>query len=211
MFSWFAHVIERYPWLHQAALRLWRRFPPRLAGLMKVMLTTKWTVGAVAVIVDREAIAPEVLLVEHSYRIRGAWGLPGGALDSSVASPLKSRKEDNVLEAALRREVFEELGIEVEIQRLIRIDAIPYVPEEPGPSRLDFYFACAPKGGMKTLKEGLASGTVRPRSPEVKTIRFVPLRALGDYDLYSSDAELFRDHMSDVVPFAGTSMRDTVE
>ena len=195
MFSRFAHFIERHQLLHRTALRIWRHFPPRLAGLMKVLLTTKWTVGAVAVILDESSDPMEILLVEHSYRSKGTWGLPGGALESGLASPLKARPrhEDNVLESTLRREVFEELGIEIEILRLLHMDAIPYVPEEPGPYRLDFYYQCLPKHGITALHEGLASGRIRARSPEIKSIRFVPLTSLARYDLYSSDATLLTE------------------
>jgi 8-oxo-dGTP pyrophosphatase MutT (NUDIX family) len=200
LFAWLAHFIEKYPLIHRAALRIWRHFPPRLAGFMKVLLTTKWTVGAVAVIVDDIVSPVEILLVQHSYRIRGTWGLPGGALESGLISPLKpsARSDDNVLEAALRREVFEELGIEVEILRLLRMDAVPYVPEEPGPYRLDFYYLCLPKSGIIALREGLISGSIHPRSPEVRTIRFVPHTSLAEYDLYSTDSTLLIDHWPEI-------------
>jgi 8-oxo-dGTP pyrophosphatase MutT (NUDIX family) len=202
MLSWLAHLIEKHPWIHRTALRIWRHFPPRLAGFMKILLTTKWTVGAVAVIFDENTDPAEVLLVQHSYRKKGAWGLPGGALESGLVSPLKAnaQRDDNVLESTLRREVFEELGIEVEILRLLRIDAVPYVPEEPGPYRLDFYYRCLPKSGIRALREGLASGRIRPRSPEIQTIRFVPFSSLGEYDLYSSDAKLLNEHRPQLVP-----------
>jgi 8-oxo-dGTP pyrophosphatase MutT (NUDIX family) len=200
MFSWLVHSIEKHPRVHRAALGIWRHFPPRLAGLMKVLLTTKWTVGAVAVIPDECADPKEILLVQHSYRVKGTWGLPGGALESGLVSPLKgsARRDDNVLESTLRREVFEELGIEVEIMRLLHIDAIPYVPEEPGPYRLDFYYLCLPKCGIGVLREGLASGSIRPRSPEIKAIRFVALTSLAKYDLYSSDAALLIDRWPEI-------------
>jgi 8-oxo-dGTP pyrophosphatase MutT (NUDIX family) len=198
MFAWVAHFIERHPSIHRTALSVWRHFPPRLAGFLKMLLTTKWTVGAVAVVIDEDVNPPEVLLVQHSYRIKGAWGLPGGALESTQASPLDPEHEDNILESALRREVFEELGIEVDIKHLIRIDAIPYVPEEPGPYRLDFYYRCLPKDGIAALREAISSERVKPRSPEVKSLRFVPLTSLSQYDLYSSDATLLSAHLPEV-------------
>jgi 8-oxo-dGTP pyrophosphatase MutT (NUDIX family) len=202
MFTRLAHFIERHQLLHRTALRIWRHFPPRLAGFMKMLLTTRWTVGAVAVILDDKTNPTEVLLVEHSYRIKGTWGLPGGALESGLASPRKARarREDNVLESALRREIFEELGIEIEILRLLHIDAIPYVPEEPGPYRLDFYYQCLPKQGITALREGLASGRVEARSPEIKNIRFVSLSSLAQYDMYSSDATLLGENWSKLTP-----------
>jgi 8-oxo-dGTP pyrophosphatase MutT (NUDIX family) len=200
MFAWLAHFIEKHPFLHRTSLGIWRHFPPRLAGFMKVILTTKWTVGAVAVILDEGTDPTEVLLVEHSYRSKGTWGLPGGALESGLANPRKAspRHDDNVLETTLRREVFEELGIEIEILRLLHMDAIPYIPEEPGPYRLDFYYQCLPKNGISALREGLALGRIHPRSPEVKAIRFVPLSSLPEYDLFSSDATLLNDHWPEI-------------
>jgi 8-oxo-dGTP pyrophosphatase MutT (NUDIX family) len=169
-----------------------------LAGFLKGLLARHWVVGAVAVIVDDSRTPPEILLIEHSYRRKGAWGLPGGSLESIVGDPQIPRADasrDDVIEATLRREVWEELGIGVDAVRLLRIDAVPYVPEEPGPYRLDFYFRCTPEQGFTALREGLRSGQVKPRSPEVKQIRLVPLTELAGYDLYSSDARFLRDDL----------------
>ena len=167
MLSWLAHFIERHPFLHRTSLAVWKHFPPRLAGFLRTLLTTRWAVGAVAVIIDEEVDPPEVLLVQHSYRTKGAWGLPGGSLESGLRNPWEPSKEesrDDIIESSLRREVFEELGIEIEIVRLTKIDAVPYVPEEPGPYRLDFYYRCLPKQGFSSLRE--------------------------EHDLYSSDARI---------------------
>jgi 8-oxo-dGTP pyrophosphatase MutT (NUDIX family) len=193
LLSWLAHFIERHPVLHRISLALWKGFPPRLAGILRNLLTTKWTVGAVAVILDEEVNPPEVLLVQHSYRVKGAWGFPGGSLESGLGSPREPSKEqsrDDIIESSLRREVFEELGIEIEIVRLTKIDAVPYVPEEPGPYRLDFYYRCLPKQGFRPLREGLRSGNITPRSPEVKQIVLVPVSRLKEYDLYSAHARI---------------------
>lgn len=193
MLSWLAHFIERHPVLHRISLALWKGFPPRLAGMLRNLLTTKWTVGAVAVILDEEVNPPEVLLVQHSYRVKGACGFPGGSLESGLGSPREPSKEqsrDDIIESSLRREVFEELGIEIEIVRLTKIDAVPYVPEEPGPYRLDFYYRCLPKQGFRPLREGLRSGNITPRSPEVKQIVLVPVSRLKEYDLYSAHARI---------------------
>jgi 8-oxo-dGTP pyrophosphatase MutT (NUDIX family) len=197
MLSRLAHLIERHPLLHRTSLTLWKRFPPRLAGLLRGLLTTRWAVGAVAIIVDEKANPPEVLLVQHSYRAKGAWGLPGGSLESGLRNPLEPSEQesrDDIIESSLRREVFEELGIEIEIVGLAKIDAVPYVPEEPGPYRLDFYYRCLPKGGFGALREGLGRGTVKPRSPEVRQISLVPVTRLKEYDLYSSDARILSSH-----------------
>ena len=185
--------IERHPYLHRTSLALWKHFPPRLAGFLRKVLTTRWAVGAVALIIDEDVNPPEVLLVQHSYRTKGAWGLPGGSLESGLGNPLQPSKEesrDDIIESCLRREIFEELGIEIDIVRLTKIDAVPYVPEEPGPYRLDFYYRCLPKQGFGSLREGLDKGIIKPHSPEVRQILLVPVSQLKEYDLYSSDARI---------------------
>ena len=189
MFAWLARFIEHHPSLHRFSLLVWRMFPPRVAGFLKGLLARKWLVGAVAVMVD-ERTPPEVLLVEHSYRRKGAWGLPGGSLESTPGDPTKPHNgsiPDDVIESALRREISEELGIEITVISLLRIDAIPYMPEEPGPYRLDFYFHCTPRHGFAALRRDLKSGKIKPSSPEIKQIRFVPLTDLSKYDMFSSD------------------------
>jgi 8-oxo-dGTP pyrophosphatase MutT (NUDIX family) len=190
MFAWLARLIEHHPDLHRFSLLVWRLFPPWLAGFLKGLLARKWLVGAVAVMIDESVSPLEVLLVEHSYRPKGAWGLPGGSLESTPGDPTRPRNDsssDDVIESALRREIFEELGIEITVIGLLRIDAIPYIAEEPGPYRLDFYFRCAPRDGFAALRRSLGSGLAKPCSPEIRQVRFVPLTDLTKYDLFSAD------------------------
>lgn len=212
MFPWLAHFIEGRPGLHRASLVVWRSFPPRLAGFLKGVLARNWVVGAVAVMIDEETSPAEILLVEHSYRARGAWGLPGGSLESIPGDPRVPRHDaspDDVIESALRREVWEELGIGVEGVRLLRVDAVPYIAEEPGPYRLDFYFRCAPDSGFGPLRLGLESGEIRPRSPEIRQMRLVPLSDIAEYDMLSSDTRFLRDDLPRLEPSLGTELRNT--
>ena len=203
MFTWLARFIEHHPNLHGFALRVWRLFPPRLAGFLKGILARKWLVGAVAVMIDESTSPSQVLLVEHSYRAKGTWGLPGGSLESTPGNPARppnASLPDDVIESALRREVLEELGIEITVIGLLRIDAIPYVSEEPGPYRLDFYFRCAPRDGFAAFRHVLSSGQTKPFSPEIRQIRFVPLTDLTDYDLYSTDLRFLTEDLPRLVP-----------
>jgi 8-oxo-dGTP pyrophosphatase MutT (NUDIX family) len=153
--------------------------------------------------IDDTVRPAQVLLVEHSYRRRGAWGLPGGALDSIPGSPTNPRDDespDDVLEATLQREVQEELGIRVNVIRMLRTDAVPYVVEEPGPYRLTFYFLCTPAEGFNAFREGLKTGAICPQSAEVSRIELVPLDRLADYDLFSTDSRLLRNDLSRLMP-----------
>jgi len=211
MFAWLTRFIERHPSLHRFALLVWRWFPPRLAGFLKGVLARKWLVGAVAVMIDDRRSPPEVLLVEHSYRPRGAWGLPGGSLESTPGDPARPRDDastDDVLEAALRREILEELGIEITVMGLLRIDAIPYIPEEPGPYRLDFYFRCAPRDGFAAFRRRLDSGRVQLCSPEIKQMRLVALPDLDKYDLFSPDSRFLTKDLPRLEPSLAVSSSD---
>jgi 8-oxo-dGTP pyrophosphatase MutT (NUDIX family) len=203
MFARLTHFIEKHPSLHRISLSLWRLFPPRLAGFLKGQLARNWLVGAVAVLIDDTVRPPEVLIVEHSYRRKGAWGLPGGALESidgDPNSPGHVASPDDVIEATLRREVIEELGIEIEVIRLLRVDAIPYIVEEPGPYRLDFYYLCLPEQGFAMLREQLASGKIKPASPEIKQMCLVALTDLAEYDMFSPDIRLLNDDLPRIEP-----------
>src|SRR5215471_9618956 len=211
MFAWLTRFIERHPNLHRFALFLWRRFPSRLAGFAKGLLARKWLVGAVAVMIDESVSPAELLLVEHSYRRKGAWGLPGGSLESTPGDPSRPRDDassGDVIESALRREISEELGIEIDVTGLLRIDAIPYIPEEPGPYRLDFYFRCAPRDGFRAFRRSLASGKARPCSPEIRQMRLVPLTELSDYDLFSSDARFLTTDLPRFEPSLAVATSD---
>ena len=203
MFTWLARFIERHPNLHRFSLLVWRLFPPRLAGFLKGLLARKWLVGAVAVMIDESTSPVEVLLVEHSYRPKGAWGLPGGSLESTPGDPKRPRNDtlpDDVIESALRREISEELGIEITVIGLLRIDAIPYVAEEPGPYKLDFYFRCTPRNGFAALRHGMNSGQASPHSPEIKQARLVPLTDLTKYDLFSTDVRFLTEDLPRLEP-----------
>jgi len=203
MFTRIIEYIENQQGIQRLLLRIWRLLPARLAGFLKGLLTRSWVLGAVAVIIDDSVQPAQVLLVKHSYRRHGAWGLPGGALDSIPGDPSRPREDespDDVLEATLQREVREELGIEVNIIRMLRTDAVPYVAEEPGPYRLTFYFLCTPAAGFKAFREGLESKNIRPNSPEVSRMELVPLNRLTDYDLFSPDRRLLLNTLYRLMP-----------
>ena len=112
-----------------------------------------------------------------------------------------------MVESTLRREVWEELGIDIAGIRLLRVDAVPYVREEPGPHRLDFYFRCVPVQGFTSLREGLKDGSVKPKSPEIKQIRLVALTEVDKLDLFSADARFLKADLARLWPTLAVALR----
>lgn len=89
-------------------LFLWRELPmPEWArDLALYLINHKFIVGVCAVITDKDG---RILLFHHTYLKGNPWGLPGGAA-----------KREN-LRTALRRELEEESGFEIEVHNLIGI------------------------------------------------------------------------------------------
>ena len=81
-----------------------------------------FTVGAMCVI---ERADGRVLLIQHLYRKR--WGIPGGLLQRHESAP-----------DAARREVFEEVGLDIELigEPMVNVDARP--------RRVDIVFRARP-------------------------------------------------------------------
>jgi ADP-ribose pyrophosphatase YjhB (NUDIX family) len=104
-----AGLIRRWPWLISLPYRVWRLVQPR------------FTVGVVGVVRDQEG---RVLLVEHLLHPKTPWGLPGGWLE-----------RDEQPDDAVRRELREELGIEVEV-------SAPILAELHFRGHLDLAFSC---------------------------------------------------------------------
>ncbi len=136
--------------------------------------------------------------------------MPGGSLESAPGDPTRPGVEplpDDVIEHALRREVMEELGMDIVVDGLLRVDAIPFVVEEPGPYRLDFYFRCSPDIGFPALREGIDSGRTKPNSPEITQIRFVPLTGLCNYDVCSAHERFLKQDLPRLDPALATHPR----
>jgi 8-oxo-dGTP diphosphatase len=99
-------------------LEAYRRLPRLGRRWVVRTIAPKYTVGAMAIV---ERPDGSVLLVRHSYRRR--WGVPGGLL-----------KRGEHPEVALRREVLEEVGVEVDLL------GEPAVVVDPDPQRVDLVF-----------------------------------------------------------------------
>ena len=145
--------------LHLLVLKLFRRLPRRARLAVVHSLSPSFTVGAICVV---ERADGAVLLVRHSYRNR--WGFPGGLLERGEEA-----------HDGARREAREEVGLDIEIA------GEPSVVVDPGPRRVDVVFRARPA-------DGADPDDVRPCSPEIEEVRWVPPDALPELQHEASGA-----------------------
>jgi ADP-ribose pyrophosphatase YjhB (NUDIX family) len=144
---------------HRGLLRLYRVLPALLRRWVVRLLAPSYTVGAICAI---ERPDGHLLLVRHAYRRR--WGIPGGLL---------KRGEDPATGA--RREVFEEVGIAVELV------GPPAVVVDAHPQRVDVIYRARPV----SLSE---VGEVRPMSPEIVEVAWFAPHALPELQAETAEA-----------------------
>ena len=99
---------------------IWRRLPGIVRRRLARTGQKRFTATAGAMIFDDEG---RILLLEHVFRPDSGWGIPGGFLTKGEQP-----------EAALRRELKEEIGIEVEAVELL------FARTLPKPRQIEMYF-----------------------------------------------------------------------
>jgi 8-oxo-dGTP diphosphatase len=124
----------------------YKRLPQAVRSLLIRWGTPSFHVGAICVV---ERADGHMLLVRQSYR-RGGWGFPGGLM----------RRREEPADAA-RRELREELGIDVELEGL------PVVVIDAAMRRVDVVFNAR-------LAEGSALPERTRYSPEITDARWFP-------------------------------------
>lgn len=144
---------------HLLALRIFRRLPVQARRRVVRTIAPGFTVGAICVIERGDG---HVLLVRQSYR--NSWGIPGGLL-----------KRGEEPRDAARREVLEEVGLDVELV------GEPAVVVDAPAQRVDLIFRARPANGR-------AQADVAPRSPEIVEVRWFPADALPDLQHETSGA-----------------------
>ena len=90
--------------------RLFRAIPLPIARAIVGLLHTRFNVTVAGVFFAADG---RVLILRHVYRHRYPWGLPAGFLDAG-----------EVPEAAMAREVKEEIGLEVKVARVFAVHLI---------------------------------------------------------------------------------------
>jgi len=128
-------------------LKIWRIFPGWLQNIASRIIRPLFQVFAAAVIFDQNK---NIFLVKITYQRVHPWGLPGGGLEYG------EHPEDAVV-----REVWEETGLNVCIDKLLLVNS--WLPD-----RVGLYYLCRIK-----------DGTFTP-SDEVSEFDYFPVDALPD-------------------------------
>ena len=110
---------------------VWRRLPGRLKRWTLLLTHTRFVVTAGAVIRDNEG---RVLLLKHRFRPGTGWGMPGGFVEKGEQP-----------EAALRRELREEVGLEIEKVELFTTRTFK------APKQIEIVFRCQAIGDTDRL------------------------------------------------------------
>lgn len=125
---------------------IWKALPARVRRWSVRLAEARFAVTVGGVVLDPEG---RVLLLEHVFRAGSAWGIPGGFVN---------RREQP--EAALRRELREEVGLELETVELALVRTLLVTDQ------LEIVFLAR------------ARGEARPRNAEVKSLQWVSPDAL---------------------------------
>jgi mutator protein MutT len=106
---------------------LWRHSPKSVRRWGVRLVEPRFTVTAGAVILDERG---RVLLLNHVFRVGSGWGIPGGFVEKG------EQPED-----ALRRELREEIGLELEHAE------IAFVRTLKKPAQVEIIFRCRARRG----------------------------------------------------------------
>ena len=125
---------------------IWRNLPGALRRRLVRIGQRRFTVTAGAIILDDEG---KILLLDHVFRPDNGWGLPGGFLNKAEQP-----------ESALRRELHEEIGVELEDVEMLFARTLPLQRQ------LEIYF------------KARAIGVPEPHSFEIRKAEWFPLDGL---------------------------------
>jgi ADP-ribose pyrophosphatase YjhB (NUDIX family) len=131
---------------HRILSGVWRRVPKRVRRFSLVLLNARFTVTVGAVIVDEQK---RVLLLQHRFRPGNDWGIPGGFIH-----PREQPEE------AMRRELREEIGLEIDNLELAFINTLQVVRQ------VEIVFRATP------------CNEAQPRSLEVQKVEWFDVAAL---------------------------------
>jgi len=142
---------------------LFRLTPRRLRLILTRFGHARFIVSAGAVIINSQN---QVLLLQHVFRTGSGWGIPGGFIDANEQP-----------EAAVRRELQEEVGLELGSAQIALVRTFRH-------RQVELIFLCRP------------NGEAHPRGIEVKSAAWFALDALPE-DLSEDQRRLITRVLSD--------------
>ena len=107
--------------IRKLLLQIWRILPAWLQSILSRIIRPLFQVFAAAVMFDEKK---NIFLVKSTYQRFHPWGLPGGSLEYGEHP-----------EAAVVREVWEETGLNICIEKLLLVNS--WLPD-----RVGFYYLC---------------------------------------------------------------------
>ena len=128
-------------------LQIWRIFPAWLQDILSRIIRPLFQVFVAAVMFDEDK---KILLVKSTYKRFHLWGLPGGSLEYGEHP-----------EQAVIREVLEETGLKICIERFLLVNSWR-------PDRVGLYYLCR-----------IVDGTFHP-SEEVSEFAYFSVEDLPD-------------------------------
>jgi mutator protein MutT len=111
--------------------RVWRKMPARFRRCSMRVTQTRFTVTAGALIFNTDG---KVLLLKHRFRAGSGWGIPGGFLEAGEQP-----------DQAVRRELREEIGLEVEHVEIFTARSFK------NPRQVEILFRCRADAEVKPL------------------------------------------------------------
>jgi len=132
--------------------RVWRALPPRIRRWSMRATQARFTVTAGALIFND---AGEILLLKHRFRAGSGWGIPGGFLEHGEQP-----------EQALRRELREEIGLEVNQVEIFTARSFRK------PRQVEILFRC------RTNTAGTQGAQVKSQTMEVERAEWFSVRNL---------------------------------
>ena len=143
-------------------LKIWRVLPLWIQIVLSRFIRPLFQVFAAAVIFNNDN---EILLVKSTYQRFHPWGLPGGSLDYGESA-----------EEATLREVWEETGFQVQIERLL-------VVKTWRPDRVGMYYLCRIVGGEFHPTDEVSAFGYFPLEhlPDVRPVDVPMIKQLSGY------------------------------
>ena len=126
--------------------KVWRTLPGRVRRWSMRATQTRFTVTAGALIFNDEG---QVLLLKHRFRAGSGWGIPGGFLEAGEHP-----------EQALRRELREEIGLELRKVEIFMSRTFKR------PQQVEILFRCR------------ANGKVKPKTIEIEQAEWFSVQLL---------------------------------